>query len=158
MEQAAIDQFWSTVDKDGPVPDYRPELGPCWVWTATRLSSGYGSFRFDGRSLRAHRVAYELAVGPIPAGLYLDHLCRNRPCVNTAHLEPVTNQENTLRGYGAPAVNARKTHCQHGHEFTPANTYTFPNGRRECRTCKRLLRRIEWRRKVASRASTEDQP
>lgn len=130
------DRFWAKVDKDGPVPVHRPDLGPCWVWTAGRFDSGYGAFGIGGgKLLRAHRYAYEQVVGPIPAGLVLDHLCRNHPCVNPAHLEPVTDQENLLRGTGAPARNARKTHCKHGHEFTPENTHLDKDGYRACRAC-----------------------
>lgn len=74
------------------------EASGCWVWTAARTSKGYGQFRIGPRPVRAHRYAYTLLVGPIPDGLQLDHLCRNRLCVNPGHLEPVTNWENTLRG------------------------------------------------------------
>jgi hypothetical protein len=80
-------------------------------------------------------VAYELAIGPIPEGLTIDHLCRNRGCVNPAHLEAVTNRTNLLRGDGIAALNARKTHCKRGHEFTPENTYVWREGTRACRAC-----------------------
>src|SRR6266576_3456485 len=100
-------RFWAKVDRRGSEE--------CWPWQANR-GRGYGNVWIAGRMYRAHRVAYELLIGPIPEGLTLDHLCRNRGCVNPAHLEPVTSRENTLRGEGISANNARKTHCKHGHE------------------------------------------
>ena len=89
----------------------------------------------------AHRVVYEILVGPIPVGLELDHLCRNRACVNPDHLEPVTTRTNLLRGYSPWACRARQTHCKRGHEFTPENTYGTGDGRRYCRTCRRAHHR-----------------
>lgn len=115
----------------------------CWEWTGARyLTSGYGFFWMNRRVSRlAHRVVYESAVGPIPEGLTLDHLCRNRGCVNPAHLEPVTGVENTMRGISLWAVNARKTHCMRGHEFTAENTIQIKTGSRRCRECQRLRNR-----------------
>lgn len=112
----------------------------CWLWTGTVTNSGYGSITIqtdDGpKSRLVHRVAYEHLVGPIPAGLTLDHLCRVRECFNPHHLEPVTRRENTLRSPIAPAaVNARKTHCPQGHAYTVANTIRQPSGGRQCRSC-----------------------
>lgn len=109
---------------------------PCWQWDVLRPDTGYGDF-YDGRAWLAHRWSYEHHVGPIPEGLEIDHLCRNRGCVNPAHLEPVTPRENTHRGFGPSAQCARQTHCKRGHEFTDENTYRYPHGARACRTCKR---------------------
>lgn len=120
---------------------YKPgAAGQCWPWTAGCDRDGYGQIKHGGTTYRAHRVSYERSVGAIPDGLVLDHRCANRPCVNPAHLRPVTNRANILRGTGVPARNARKTHCKHGHEFTDDNTYTYTNarypyGRRVCKTC-----------------------
>ena len=118
----------------------------CWTWTAYRSPKGYGVFG----NKRAHRVAYEMLVGPIPARLTLDHLCRNRGCVRPDHLEPVTNEENILRGEAPSAKNARKTHCFRGHPLNGANLYVWPrNGMRVCVACRtareraRRLRRAE---------------
>lgn len=108
----------------------------CWIWTAG-LRNGYGHMtigrREDGTDY-AHRIAYRLMVGPIPDGLQLDHLCRDTRCVNPEHLEPVTQQENLLRGETIAARNARVTHCPRGHEYTAANTYEHA-GTRHCRAC-----------------------
>jgi len=109
----------------------------CWEWLGYR-ENGYGRFSVSTASLsqKAHRVSYELHVGPIPEGLTLDHLCRNRACVNPAHLEPVPFATNVLRGESPPASNARKTHCPKGHPYDDENTLINPtNGYRGCRAC-----------------------
>lgn len=103
----------------------------CITWDGYIAPNGYG----HEKNKMAHRAAYEREHGPIPPGLVIDHLCRNRACVNTAHMEVVTQRENLLRGIGLTAQRAAQTHCIHGHEFTPANTRVRPNGTRQCRRC-----------------------
>jgi hypothetical protein len=114
--------------------------GGCWLWRGAINPKGYGKWpRPDGSRL-AHRRVYELVVGPIPAGLQLDHLCRVRACVNPAHLEPVTNRENARRGEGWAGLNAQKTHCPQGHPYAGENLYVNPGGGRRCRECDRVKR------------------
>ena len=137
--------FWSHVAKN--------VVEECWDWTGPQDELGYGRFRHRRRSLWAHRVSYELTTGSIPSGLVIDHLCRRPSCVNPAHLEAVEQRVNVLRGTAPTAVNAAKTHCKRGHEFTAANTYIIPStGSRVCRTCRRDYGR-EWdkRRRAAAR-------
>jgi hypothetical protein len=126
------------------------EMNGCWEWSRPlRDVSAYPKIMYHGKHRQASRVAYELLVGPIPEGMQLDHLCRNRICLNPLHLEPVTPKENVRRGTGPCADHGRQTHCQHGHEFTPANTYYARNGRkRECRACHNL--RSIGRRRLAA--------
>lgn len=114
--------------------------GDCLIWNSAKVHDGYGLFFVNGKTVRAHRYAYEVAVGAIPKEKILDHTCRNRACVNTDHLEPVTIRENTLRGNGITAKNARKTHCHRGHLLSGDNLY-FKNGSRYCKECKRVMKR-----------------
>ncbi|MGY5129225.1 HNH endonuclease signature motif containing protein [Streptomyces nigrescens] len=126
----------------------------CWQWTGYLLPNGYAQFWRGGQKLYAHRVAYEAVRGPIPDGLVIDHLCRNRGCANPDHLEAVTSRINTLRGIGFCAIRARQTHCIHGHAFDAANTYVAPNGTRKCRTCRAEARdRSRRRRREVTRAA-----
>lgn len=148
------ERFWQKVDKSGE----------CWTWTACCLPSGYGQMNIGGgRKAYAHRMAYELAVGPIPMGLVIDHLCRNPACVNPAHLEPVTQKVNRDRGNarlflhrwqeGSAALKRNQTHCRHGHAFDAPNTLVRPNGTRGCRACQSAYqRRLRARRANAAEA------
>lgn len=127
-----IRRFWSRVTR----------TGYCWEWTGAK-ANGYGRVAWRGRVVAAHRLAYELRVGPIPDGLELDHLCRNRGCVRPDHLDPVTGRVNKLRGKGVSAAFAGRDQCKNGHELTPENVYLWRNARL-CRTC-RASRVIEHR-------------
>lgn len=128
----------------------------CIEWTGGLNGSGYGQFsdlrtsnRKEGK-VYAHRWSYEYFIGPIPDGLHLDHLCRNRKCVNPTHLEPVTAKENILRGVGTSALHAVKTHCPAGHPYSGENLYIHPaRGYRVCRACGRERARLRYQPRVS---------
>ncbi len=149
--------FYRYVNENGPVPDNNPELGPCWIWMGVIDSSqGYGKFFINGKQIWAHKFSF----GKVPAGKQLDHLCRNRKCVNPTHLEPVTRKENILRGEGFSAINARKTHCVNGHPFDGVNSYTKMRGislRRICRACC-VLQRQRTKQRIAALAESQPAP
>lgn len=118
------ERFWSHVNKRGPK---HPELGHCWQWKLRPSSNGYGSFSVNNHPVLVHRWAYKFLVGPIPEGLTIDHLCRNRMCVRPSHLEPVTQAENNRRSI-RHAIERIK--CKKGHLFTQGKN------QKHCRTCK----------------------
>ncbi len=127
-KNTALD-FWTKIKQSGD----------CWLWTGEKITDGYARFYISGKRIRAHRFIYELLIGPIPAELELDHLCRNPLCVNPFHLEAVTHRVNTLRGKGPTARNAIKIHCLRGHLLRDA--YIHPTGARDCNICHNMRRR-----------------
>lgn len=132
--------FWSRVAKGGPED--------CWEWRAGVQTDGYGCFTFKPlriKNVLAHRWAYVTLVGLIPRRHELDHLCRNRRCVNPKHLQPVTKRENILRGVGTGARFARRTHCDRGHELAGDNLVVRTDGGRRCRECRKVRRRKAWK-------------
>jgi len=119
---------------------------PCWEWAAPLTHKGYGELSVNGKQVLVHRWSYEYHREPIPTNLQIDHLCRVRHCVNPAHLEVVTSQENTRRGLDAITRANRikrkpKTHCIQGHPFNEENTLINSRGWRACRLCDRNWRR-----------------
>ncbi len=144
----AGDRFWSKVDKSP---------NGCWLWVGSLSSAGYGTFnlgrRGDGYAL-AHRYSYESVRGNVPDGLVLDHLCRNRACVNPDHMEPVTNRENILRGQAPSALVHHSGRCARGHERTEENTYWHKSGTGwNCRQCRREDRARQQRDRKAVHAA-----
>lgn len=127
----------------------------CWIWDAYVGTNGYGRFSVDNRGALAHRWSYEYHISEIPEALVLDHLCRNRSCVNPWHLEPITQRVNIERGLTPVPHNRLKTHCPRGHEYTEENIYRMPNGWRACLDCKKASARDYYeanRRLVIERA------
>ena len=142
------ERFWTKVNKDGPLF----KGTNCWLWTASKYDNGYGKYWFHGRMVRAHRVAYQLLIGNIPEGFTIDHLCRNRSCVNAlTHMEVVTPGVNTLRGNGVSGINARKSYCPKGHPYDLLNT-EWRKGNRHCRLCEKQRIRKKKSRAAYSRA------
>lgn len=130
----------------------------CWEYTGRRNDDGYGLVQADKKRQRVHRVVYEALVGPIPDGLEIDHLCRNRVCVNTRHLEVVEHAENLRRAWRTrprrprPEPRKPRTHCRRGHELTPENAVPRPGNRGPgCRTCKAASDRAAYIRRQAKR-------
>lgn len=137
-------EFWAKIRKGAP--------DDCWPWTTGHNGHGYGIHTWDGRQQPAHRIAYTLTIGPIPDGLQLDHTCHttdctgdtqceHRRCCNPAHLQPVTNAENSSGDRARRHRGHQVTHCPKGHEYTPENTRIGNNGYRNCRTCERARKR-----------------
>lgn len=134
----------------------------CWVWQGSKNHGGYGMMTIGScrdnsrRTVQVHRLSYETYRGPIPNGLTIDHLCRNRACANPNHLEPVTLRENLLRGNGIAGQNARKQFCKWGHPLAGDNLLIYSRGpfKRWCRTCQRTNRQRDDARMKIKRAKT----
>lgn len=139
MNEADQARFWARVAL--------PNEQGCMLWTGPIDRRGYARFK----KKLVHRISYEMAVGPIPDGLTVDHVkargCRHRHCVAPLHLEAVTGAENNRRSESPTAINARKTHCHRGHPFDQQNTYRDPAGQRQCRACRALNQRAYNKRK-----------
>lgn len=142
LDTRALLRFWAFMDRPSPTA--------CWTWGGA-ATLGYGRFWLNGRLTLAHRVSYELHRGDIPPGLVIDHICRNRGCVNPAHLQPLTSGQNVLLGAGITATNARKTQCLKGHGLSGENLYVTPRGHRHCIECQRERVRL-WRQRKAEAA------
>jgi HNH endonuclease len=147
------DRFHARLDKNGPVPEKRPDLGHCWIYMGSRNSSesAYPIARENGRKVYIHRFAYEHYREPIPPGKELHHLCENPACCNPWHTEVLTHKEHHRQHPDRWAVIASigrsKTECAHGHPFSPENTYRDKKGRRCCRACARIKTMTAYRRK-----------
>lgn len=130
-EQQNIDSFWNKVQF----------TTDCWIWLGGKNIWGYGQFWNGSKTIQAHRFSYQLWCGVITNKQHLDHICRNRKCVNPNHLEIVTQKENIMRGIGITSINSKKTHCKRGHLLNGDNLYTYDN-QRKCKEC----RRMSWRK------------
>lgn len=137
---------------ESPCPNDQLE-GPCHVFRGHKNADGYCPVNFNNSPVRVHRYVWELANGLIPDGMVIDHMCRNRACCNVAHLRVVTQKVNALENsLSLTAVNAAKTHCKYGHEFTAENTYRY-KGERQCRLCKRVRDRLAYQAKRRRQSS-----
>lgn len=131
LSEEAVSRFWAKVKRGG--------ANECWLWQGAKCGRGYGRAQIDRhKRTAAHRLSYHITHGGIPEGKVIDHLCRNPSCVNPAHLDPVDNRENVVRG-DAPRMlkmrNRSVTHCPRGHEYTEDNTRLCSRGKRNCRAC-----------------------
>jgi len=128
------ERFWMRVNKEGPINETRPELGPCWIFETASTKRYAVVYLTSRQQVPAHRYAYEQEVGPVPEGTELDHLCRVRHCVRPSHLEPVVHAENCNRG---DSFQRRQTHCKRGHYFD--SVVSRPGRRagkeRRCKVC-----------------------
>lgn len=133
----------------------------CWLFQGN-LEHGYGRSSIGSKSkgtfkkVYVHKITYEYFVGPVPEGYEIDHLCRTRKCCNPDHLEAVTPYENKMRGESPPAINAKKTHCPRGHEYSDSNTIVTNTGFRQCKACKRLRYSRTYVRKTGRPYSPRD--
>lgn len=127
MDQV-LERFWNKV-----------EIQPngCWDWVGAITNRGYGLFNDEIKLKLVHRLSYEINKGKIPAGLQIDHLCRNRKCVNPEHLEVVTQKENMMRGFGLASMYSKRSHCKRGHPLVKENLGKWRNSR-DCLICSRL--------------------
>jgi hypothetical protein len=131
------ESFFSKVEKT----DY------CWNWCGVKTKLGYGQISYKGKIKYAHRLSYELLVGNIPKDKEIDHICRNRLCVNPTHMEVVTHSINMRRNDSLVGIRSRKTHCIRGHELTKENIRTY-RGHRICKECRRIYKRDNRKRET----------
>jgi hypothetical protein len=154
--------FWMHVDKNGPIPENRPELGPCWLWLGNiQMTTGYGRVSYQGTVMQAHVLSYKLHYGEAPtddlANRQRDHLCRRRCCVNPNHLEEVSRRENIACGDSPPAHNARKEVCEKGHEMT-GNRMNRGIKTRYCLVCNLTRATENYRNKKADGQHSGESP
>jgi hypothetical protein len=135
-----LERFWSKVEK----------TNYCWNWKGRLNGGGYGQFWYKRKRVLSHRIAYEFIKGKISEKMTIDHLCRNRSCVNPNHMEVVTNKENILRGISPCAINSKKTHCKRGHKFSGDNLRINTNNSRSCRECDRLYSKARRQNNLSS--------
>jgi len=126
-----MQRFWDKVNKNGAIPKKCPDLGPCWIWLSNSRG-GYGLFKIKQKNKQAHRVAYELLIGPLSQNDDLHHICEVKICCNPYHMQKVRPINHPGAG---PEFQRSKTHCPRGHEYTVENTYVFGNNFRACRIC-----------------------
>lgn len=129
-------RFWEKVNKNGATPQYRPDLGPCWLWTGVIGSHGYGEIHVGGerKMITAPHASLKIHGVMVPKGFVPDHLCDEKRCVRISHFQIVSQAVNILRANSAPAINSRKTECDYGHPFSKENTHIY-RGHRRCKAC-----------------------